>query len=607
MQMWRAARRNAVPCAAVISTLILVLPGTTRAAGNVGPAQTEGQQRTPAPMRKPTPRMTTETAGKPSAAEMRRWHRAILKVPTPKAGCYTARFPDTTWKPIPCKTPPHKLYMPRRPGAPRTQQVGGESNADFVATWVGNTTESEGSFDSIAGVTSECQVQCPNQVCPATPSCNGQPANAFSLQLNTQFFSNTSTCNSSPKPASCQGWEQFVYSEDSDCSGCTGDGFIQYWLLNFGPPGTACPAPAASAAVCNANGVVSGQWCSFQFSPTSPVLCVMNANNSVGPPTEPITSLNELEVTADAPAGAAPDTITVWEGGIPYRATGANIFPDLATLWKDSEFNVFGNGGGAEAVFNNNATVHVRTAESSGSNTGPGCVIESFTGESNSLTLVNTLPPAVVGSMPALLFSESNPAAAGAAATCADADSVGLNTTPAPSEVTAVITLATGNDDARSDTELWATINGEPPVCLKPSNNANSDGVCNNGGSARDKNGKQSWDNWTSSSQTFRLAAPQPLAAINTLTIRLIEHNNGFETDDNWDIQGITVTLTDSTGATTTVLNTSNPKNGNNCIARLKGSPNATTVAFGLNGSGSHVYVDGKEAGQTTTCSNNGD
>jgi hypothetical protein len=335
----------------------------------------------------------------------------------------------------------------------------------------------------------------------------------------------------------------------------------------------------------------------------------MNAINSAGLPTEPITTMNELELTGDAPGGGNPfDSITMWEGGTPYRATGFNTFPDLPSLWRQSEFNVFGNGGGSEAVFNTNANAHVRTGVTSATTNGPGCVDATFTGESNTLTLVNRAPAAVIGSMPALLFSENNPSPAGA--TCADATSVGLPaptpTPPPPTAVTAVITVGTGNDDARSDTELWASINGEPFVCLKPSNNANSDGVCNNGGSARDQNGNQSWNKWTSSRETFPLVTPQLLSSINTLTIRLLEHNSGFESDDNWDIQGVAVTLIDSAGAAHTVINTSNPQNGDNCIARLKGSPNATTVAFGLNGTNSHVYVDGNEHGETTTCSNNG-
>jgi hypothetical protein len=96
------------------------------------------------------------------------------------------------------------------------------------------------------------------------------------------------------------------------------------------------------------------------------------------------------------------------------------------------------------------------------------------------------------------------------------------------------------------------------------------------------------------------------LSSITTLTIRLIEHKNGLESDDNWDIQGVTVTLTDSAGTASTPLSLSTPLNGNNCIARLRASPNSTTVTFGLNGSASHVYADGNAAGRTTTCANNG-
>ena len=49
----------------------------------------------------------------------------------------------------------------------------------------------------------------------------------------------------------------------------------------------------------------------------------------------------------------------------------------------------------------------------------------SFTGETNNLTLVNSPPTALPGTLPALVFSESFPAAPGAPATCADATSIG--------------------------------------------------------------------------------------------------------------------------------------------------------------------------------------
>lgn len=151
--------------------------------------------------------------------------------------------------------------------------------------------------------------------------------------------------------------------------------------------------------------------------------------------------------------------------------------------------------------------------------------------------------------------------------------------------VSVTLTIVTGNDNARKDTELWGTFSGEPAICLKPSNNADPDGTCNNGGSAKDQNGQQDWGNGNSSTQTFTLATPQALDG-GTLTILMLEHNSGFEGDDNWDIQGITVTGFDSSNNPTVLLNMSNGAiSGNNCMARLKGSPNPSSVTYNLSAS----------------------
>jgi hypothetical protein len=121
----------------------------------------------------------------------------------------------------------------------------------------GHVSEAEGSFDIVTGVTSECAVQCPMGVCPTNPTCAGAPANTYSLQLNTKPFT-TQTCNGSPNPGNCQGWEQFIYPS-------SGGGSIQYWLENYGPAGTACPTPRGATCV---NGeAFSDGWCPFQFTP----------------------------------------------------------------------------------------------------------------------------------------------------------------------------------------------------------------------------------------------------------------------------------------------------------------------------------------------------
>jgi hypothetical protein len=58
-------------------------------------------------------------------------------------------------------------------------------------------------------------------------------ANAFSLQLNSSFFTSTTACSGAAYPATCKGWEQFVHSNlAAQCA------FIQYWLIAYNAP---CP------------------------------------------------------------------------------------------------------------------------------------------------------------------------------------------------------------------------------------------------------------------------------------------------------------------------------------------------------------------------------
>ena len=360
------------------------------------------------------PEAAASTRPQPPAKELESWRKAILKTPRPKSGCFKATYPEKQWHEETCKTPPNKLYPPKHGGTTKFETVGG-AGPDFSAVVTGHITEAEGSFDSVTGVTSECTVSCPNQTCPTNPTC-ASSTSQYSLQLNSKPFT-TSTCGS-PGNAGCRGWEQFVYEG-------SGGGFIQYWLENYGPAGTLCPTPRG--ATCTPGYSYTDGWCPFQFTPTGNVYCVVNAMNASTAPATPITSLGTLVLTGTAAGvgGAANDSVAVTVGSTVYPASGNNYFPDLGSQWQEVEFNIFGDGNGDQAVFNSGATVHVRTGVTSGTTAGPACDLQGFTGESNNLTLVNTAPAAVMGSMPALLFSQSNPAPAGTAATCADATSVG--------------------------------------------------------------------------------------------------------------------------------------------------------------------------------------
>ncbi len=262
---------------------------------------------------------------------------------------------------------------------------------------------------------------------------------AYSLQLNTDFFP-TSTCTGSPNrrpdgTTGCRGWEQFVYES-------TGQGFIQYWLIQYGPAGTMCPMPRGAS--CNGANVFQDGWCPFTIvgpDPShpdpNPLYCTINAVNMLGPPNtpaRPATSLTTGDGVSGAAAGvsgAANDAITVTLGGTASSTGGNNYFPDLGTQWTKAEFNIFGAGGGSQAMFNSGDSAVVRIEDLSGTNLRPRCLLTSFTGELSNLTLQNVPPTASSGAFPALVFAEDNPAPTGGAAGCSDAVSLGdthLNT-----------------------------------------------------------------------------------------------------------------------------------------------------------------------------------
>jgi hypothetical protein len=189
---------------------------------------------------------------------------------------------------------------------------------------------------------------------------------------------------------------------------------------------------------------------------------------------------------------------------------------------------------------------------------------------------------------------------------------------------TVVINIQTGTDDARGDSQIAATMSGQSAgFCLKPSTNAAlANSLCPGAGpGATDKNGMNSWGSWSQNNQIFSLSSPQSAASgFGTIDILFAEGdsscgNFGHEGCDNWDLQGITVAVFDSHSfqqppPTTILLNMSNPQNGDNCIARFKAPPNATGVRFSLDGTNTHIYINGtsKEIGEPATgCKNNGD
>jgi hypothetical protein len=286
----------------------------------------------------------------PEAAAREAWRDAIVSTAVPDEGCFHATYPSTEWLKVACTAAPNRPYVPRHSGISRTVGDGD----DYAAEGSGPITKTLGTFPTVTGVKTEK---------------DGGESNIYSLQLNSNFMT-TAVCNGH---AGCQSWEQFVYSSGEEAA------FMQYWLIDYGN----CP---------------SG-WNEFSND------CYKNSA-AVSVPQQPITELEKLKLAGTAVKNGK-DTLTLTTETEAYSTTGKDSVVDLATGWLESEFNIVGDGGGSEAVFNKGSSITVRVALTDGSTAAPTCAADSgTTGETNNLSLKSC--SGTSASMPYIKFIESN-------------------------------------------------------------------------------------------------------------------------------------------------------------------------------------------------------
>ncbi len=163
---------------------------------------------------------------------------------------------------------------------------------------------------------------------------------------------------------------------------------------------------------------------------------------------------------------------------------------------------------------------------------------------------------------------------------------------PPPARTFSNITveILTGNDDARSNSEIQATVispvsSAQTSFCLKPSTTTDPspNNVCVNGPGQTDQMGNQTWPNGIDVKQTFTFSPSMVLDGA-TLSITLVQHYSSPDQSDNWDIQAIEVTAMDGSGTLGLATMSNGPyiSGDNNCMARLKDTPNPSSVAYGL-------------------------
>jgi len=276
-------------------------------------------------------------------------------------------------------------------GGPSPDTVGGGGINDFAAQVSGLILTAEGSFISVTPEISETGNTYSAANCSVPIATN--VANAFTLQLNTNTFASTKACSSGSTRSMCKGWQQFVFDNNA------AQAYIQYWLENYGTTGTACPTG----------------WSSYPSpSSSNEVDCYTNNGNGMVIPAQTMADLSQITMTATAGSGAT-DTLLLQTASGDLYASGLDSLLNLAQGWHAAEFNIFGDGCSSQANFSNGSTIVVKTSVDDRSLDTPTCVTESFTGETDNLTLVPPCCP-YGGASPAIEFLESN--AASPAATC---------------------------------------------------------------------------------------------------------------------------------------------------------------------------------------------
>jgi hypothetical protein len=307
------------------------------------------------------------------------WQAAMAKVSQPGSGCYKASYPSLSWHAVKCVAAPNIALVPRasaRHAGPATVGDG----TDYSAVVSGLDSKATGTFTNVSsGITEKGQ----------NGGSGSKVANAFSLQLNSQFITGSPACSGASSPSSCQAWQQFVYTYDSST---TGSIFMQYWLIDYN---ATCP---------------SG-W--FTYSTD----CYTNsASSNVSRLTA--AQLATVNLGATATKGGN-DAVSLSVGsGSATTVTGKDTKIDLASYWNTTEWGVYGDGGGSAADFGSGTTLEAQTALTATSSGAPSCVKEGFTGETNNLKLAKT--PAL-GSEPSPTMASKQTNGTAGTASCATA------------------------------------------------------------------------------------------------------------------------------------------------------------------------------------------
>jgi large repetitive protein len=312
----------------------------------------------------------------PQAASIPSWQQAMKHLEVPSKGCFTSSFPTIQWVKVVCTDRPY--HLPQGGVSTGIGVAGGSSpqaagpvgdSTDYTAQVVGSMSSATGSIPSVTCSSSPG--------CSVTEASTGGTANVFSLQLNTNGVT-TSLCSTGN--SGCEGWIQFIYDSVSNQID------MEPALIGFG--GGTCPTGFGHFGDPNS--------CYDLSLPKAAV-----------PGGVTIANLSDVSFTGSVAPGGVYTVAMVSSGTATAVADTTPI--DASGQWTRTEFGIFGDRGGTQAVFSAGTTIQVVTTTNSNTSEPPTCPFLSgiYTEETNNLNLVGT-PESSAGSSPGIVSEQSN-------------------------------------------------------------------------------------------------------------------------------------------------------------------------------------------------------
>jgi hypothetical protein len=288
---------------------------------------------------------------------------STVKASQPGTGCFSASYPALQWHAAKCVTALARPLAPATHGGPATGHGltvgnGHDYSADEASGLISKAT---GTFKDVSSNISE-----KGQI----GGTGAEITNAFSLQLNSQFFTGSPACSGSSDPSDCEAWQQFVYAYDGCSNGVTDVSciFMQYWLIDYD---ATCP---------------SG-W--NTFTSEGSISCYTNSS-AAEVSTVTAKDLGSVTFYGSAVKGGNDGVSLTIGSGKATLVTAPDSTIDLARAWHITEWGVFGDAGGGEAHFGASNTLEAQTVLKATSSAAPKCLKEGFTGETNNLNLAAT-------------------------------------------------------------------------------------------------------------------------------------------------------------------------------------------------------------------------